>query len=71
MAHSIPDDIAARVRRLPPAQQQQALVYVRTLEHAGAGPELLQFVGAIPAPDLATMTAVIEADCERVDAADW
>jgi hypothetical protein len=33
-----PDDLAARVRRLPPAQRAQAMAYVRALEHATKGP---------------------------------
>ena len=68
---SLPDDLAARVRRLPAAQQRQALAYVQALEHASAGGTLLRFVGTIPATDLAAMAAAIQADCERVDAADW
>ncbi len=71
MAASLPDDIAARVRRLPAAQQRQALAYVQALEHAATGAALLRFAGAIPGPDLIAMAAAIEADCERVDAADW
>lgn len=71
MAHSVPDEIAARVRRLPAAQQRQALAYVETLERATHGATLAALAGSIPAADLAAMAAAIEADCERVDAADW
>ena len=71
MTPSMPDEIAARVRRLPPAQQREALAYVTTLERAAVPPALTAFVGSIPAADLAVMTAAIEADCERIDGADW
>lgn len=71
MTPSMPDEIAARVRRLPPAQQREALRYVTTLERAAQPPTLTAFVGSIPADDLAVMTAAIEADCERLDGADW
>lgn len=71
MTPSVPDEIAARVRRLPPAQQRDALAYVATLERAAQAPALLAFAGSIPATDLAAMAAAIEADCERVDASDW
>jgi len=71
MTRSVPDEIAARIRRLPDAQQRQALAYVETLERAAGGATLAGFAGSIPAADLAAMAAAIEADCERVDAADW
>ncbi len=71
MSSSVPDEIAARVRRLPPAQQREALAYVATLERAAHPPALTAFAGSIPAAELSAMTAAIEADCERVDAADW
>jgi hypothetical protein len=71
MARSVPDEIAARVRRLPAGQQRQALAYVETLERATQGTALAAFAGSIPPADLAAMAAAIEADCERVDAADW
>lgn len=70
MTPSTVDEITARVRRLAPQQQQQALAYVRSLEHGG-GQTLLAFAGSIPHEDLAEMCAVIEADCERVDDGDW
>ena len=66
-----PDDLASRVRRLPPAQRAQAMAYVRALEHATKGPDLARFAGTIPASDLSEIAAVIEADCERVDASEW
>ncbi len=66
----VPDDIAARVRRLPAAEQRQALAYVETLERAARGATLATFAGSIPPAELAAMAAAIEADCERVDAAD-
>lgn len=73
MAYSVPDDIAARVRHLPPRRQEQALAYVRSLESAeahGGDPEMLTgFAGSITSTELAEMAAAIEAGCERVDAA--
>jgi hypothetical protein len=58
MPYSLPDEIAARVRRLHPAQQAQALAFVRQLETTGASPgasaALAEFAGTIPAEDLAT-----------------
>jgi len=66
-----PDEIAARLRRLPAAQQLQALAYVETLGRAARGAALTAFAGSIPRDDLAAMAAAIEAGCERVDAADW
>ncbi|MDZ4864515.1 MAG: hypothetical protein SGJ01_13855 [Gemmatimonadota bacterium] len=71
MTPSRPDDLVARLRRLPPAEQQRALAYVRTLERAVEPPALLQSVGSIPVDELNAMAAAIEADCERTDAADW
>jgi len=71
MTHSVPDEIASRVSRLPAAQQRQALAYVETLERATRGNGLAAFAGSIPPADLAAMAAAIEASCERVDAADW
>lgn len=71
MNPSVPDEIAARLRRLPAAQQRQALAYVETLERASRGSTLAAFAGSIPREDLAEMAAAIEADCERVDARDW
>ncbi len=71
MAHSVSDDILARLRRLPPAQQRQALAYVETLERASHGAALAALKGSIPREDLAQIAAAIEADCERVDARDW
>jgi hypothetical protein len=71
MARSVPEEIAARVKRLPDAQQRQTLAYVETLERASHGEALVALKGSIPREDLAEMAAGIEADCERVDAADW
>ncbi|HET7632728.1 MAG TPA: hypothetical protein VFK16_10480 [Gemmatimonadaceae bacterium] len=71
MAESLFDELAARVRRLPPAQRAQALAYVRALEDAAGGQTLVQFAGAISSADLTKMTAAIEAGCEQVDASEW
>jgi hypothetical protein len=71
MTHTVPEEIAARVSRLPAAQQRQALAYIETLERARHGDALVALKGSIPREDLAEMAAAIEADCERVDAADW
>ena len=71
MARSVPEEIAARVRRLPAAQQREALAYVETLERASQGVALAALAGSIPPAELAAMAAAIEADCERVDASDW
>ncbi len=71
MARTVPDEIMARIRRLPDVQQRQALAYVETLERASHGDALVALKGSIPREDLAEMAAAIEADCERVDARDW
>jgi len=71
MSRSVPDELAARIRRLPDAQQRQALAYVETLERARHGAALVALKGSIPREDLAEMAAAIEADCERVDAREW
>lgn len=75
MAYSIPDDIAARVRRLPTARQEAALAYVQHLEAVGASASdsgaLFRLAGSITPTDLTAMGAAIEAGCERVDAASW
>ena len=71
MTASLPDDVAARLRRLPPVDQERALAYVRALEQAGAPGALLGVVGLIPSAELHTMAAAIEADCEQVDASSW
>jgi hypothetical protein len=71
MTISLPDDIAARVRRLPRQQQEQALAYVRTLESVNRPQALAEFAATIASSDLGEMSAAIEAGCERVVAADW
>lgn len=71
MTPSLPDDLAARVRRLPLPDQERALAYVRTLEQATGSEALLALAGSIPPDDLKQMAAAIEADCEQVDAAGW
>jgi len=71
MTTSLPDDLAARVRRLPLPDQERALAYVRALEHAAAHGPLLAMAGSIPPEELSRMAAAIEADCERIDAAEW
>jgi hypothetical protein len=71
VTRTVPDDIIARIRRLPDAQQRQALASVETLERASHGDALVALKGSIPREDLAEMAAAIEADCERVDARDW
>jgi hypothetical protein len=71
MARTVPDEILVRLRRLPDAQQRQALAYVETLERASHGAALAALKGSIPREDLAEIAAAIEADCERVDARDW
>ncbi len=71
MTPSVPEEIAARVRRLPAAEQRRALAYVAVLEKAARGNSLAAFAGSIPAADLAVMAAAIDADCEHVDARDW
>ena len=71
MTASLPDDLSARVRRLPLPDQERALAYVRTLEQATGAAVLLTFAGSIPTDDLRQMAAAIEADCEQVDAAGW
>lgn len=71
MTPSLPDEIAARVRRLSAAHQRDALAYVASLERAAQPPALSAFAGSIPLSELTAMAAAIEADCERVDAADW
>jgi hypothetical protein len=71
MTPSLPDDLAARVRRLPVPDQERALAYVRALERATSPTPLLALSGTIPPEDLTRIAAAIEADCERVDAANW
>jgi hypothetical protein len=67
MGHTVPDEILDRIRRLPAAQQRQALAYVETLERASHGAALAALKGSIPREDLAEIAAAIEADCERVE----
>lgn len=71
MSASLPDDLAARVRRLPLPDQERALAYVRALERAADGGPLLAVTGTIPAEDLTRMATAIEADCEWVDTDQW
>lgn len=71
MTPSVPDDVAARVRRLPLAQQQQALASVAGLERALQPSPLLGLAGSILPAELKVIAAASEADCERVDAAGW
>jgi hypothetical protein len=67
VTRTVPDDIIARIRRLPDAQQHQALAYVATLERASHGEALVVLKGSIPREDLALMAAAIEADCESLE----
>lgn len=71
MASTVPQEILARLKRLPAVQQRQALVLVESLERASHGAALAALTGSIPRADLAEMAAAIEADCEQVDARDW
>jgi hypothetical protein len=71
VTHSVPDEVDARIRRLPAVEPRQALAYVETLERAARGDGLAAFAGSVPPADLAVLAAAIEADCERVEAADW
>lgn len=71
MANPRAEELAARIRRLPDRERRWALAYVEGLEKAAAGAGLIRFASAIPERDLQVMAAAIEADCERVDAADW
>ena len=71
MANPHPDELAARIRRLPDRDRRRALAYVEDLEHAAVGAALVPFASTIPEDDLAMMAAAIEAACERIDVADW
>jgi hypothetical protein len=71
LANPKPDDLVARIRRLPQTEQRRALAYVEHLEHATQGRALLSLVNTIPAEDLEEMALAIEADCESVDADAW
>ena len=71
MANPKPDDLVARFRRLPQAEQQRALAYVEQLDRSAYGSVLLSHVNTIPADDLDEMSQVIDEDCERVDADGW
>ena len=57
------------------AAQQQALAFVQQLENVSeltiSGEALGRFVGTIADDDLALISAAVEADCERIDAAGW
>ena len=61
MTASLPDDLAARVSRLPLTDQERALAYVHALEHGAAHGALLALSGSIPPEDLRQMAAAIEA----------
>jgi hypothetical protein len=67
MRRRIPDEMAARVRGLTPARQEQAVAYVRSLEEERSPAGLLRLAGSIASTDLAEIAAAIEAGCERVD----
>ena len=71
MANPPAEELAARIRRLPDRERRRALAYVEGLEKAAAGAALMRFASVIPERDLEIMAAAIEADCERIDAADW
>jgi hypothetical protein len=73
---TVPEDIAAILRRLPPAQQQSVLAYARSLEQPSTVPvgapmsTLLRFAGALPDDIIADMSQAIEAECERIEPGD-
>jgi len=63
------------VQELSYKSRQQVLAYVRALKmsqpNGVSGKELLKFAGTIKKADLATMSKVIEEDCERIDRDEW
>jgi hypothetical protein len=65
MAHTVPEEILDRIKRLPSAQQRLALAYVETLERASHGAALASFKGSITREDLAEIAAAIETGCEH------
>jgi hypothetical protein len=71
---AIERQLVACLAGLPPADQRQVLAFAQNLQNrsrALGGSGLVHFAGAIEATDLDTMSAAIEADCEKVDADEW
>ena len=68
-------EIVRKLTALPANLQRQVLIFVDALHVSSVqgkpGKQLLQFVGAIPADDLASMRQAIDAGCEQVDANEW
>ncbi len=71
MAKPFSDDLVARFRRLPQAEQRRALAHVEKANQLANGSALLSYVNMISAEDLREMLRAIDADCEGVDAEAW
>jgi len=69
------DRVIQQLQGLPERQQQQVLVYARSLRAempvGVPGSSLLPFAGAIPHDDLELMKQAIEQGCERIDRDEW
>ena len=68
-------ELLAQFQLLPPASQQKALMYLRSLrtkEIRGIpGHKLLKLAGRLSPEAAAEMTAAIEEGCEQINESDW
>lgn len=63
--------IQTELGSLSPAQQQEVLALVRTLQTSGKARPLAELAGAIPQADLSVMQQAIQEGCEQVDPGEW
>jgi hypothetical protein len=74
MTHSpVEIEVIALLEKLPLPQQYSVLAFVRALAtpQGTPGHQLLAFAGVIDPDDSATMSQVIEQDCERINHDEW
>lgn len=75
MSQTTIERVIEQLQALPERQQQQVLVYARSLRAEASlgipGSSLLEFAGAISREELEVMERAIEDGCERVDLDEW
>lgn len=74
MSTPLEDSFHSVFSQLTPAQQHEALQFVRALQgtpRGTPGSELMEFVGTIPHEDLDAMKQAIEEDCNTIWSEEW
>ena len=75
MNESVIPMVVEQLLALPDEKQREVLAYLQNLRaslpQGVPGKQLVQFAGLIETEELAQMQAVIERDCEQVNADEW